>query len=88
MLNAYAIYDKKTAKYMSPFFCPNVTTALRGVQTALGEKSNLTLYPGDFALYDLGQFEDSMGVFIPNPNLIPQFVEEIVTLIPKGNSNV
>lgn len=84
MLHIYSVYDKKTCKFMTPFFVPNLTAALRGIQSALVDRSNLTLYPGDFSLYDVGQFDDDVGAFVPGS--IPQFVEEIQNLLPIKHS--
>lgn len=78
-MNCYSIYDKKTGEYMVPFFCPNVVTALRSLSNALREKSNLSDYPADFCLYEIGRFDKDGGLLISSPN--PVFVEEISNLI-------
>lgn len=81
-MNCFSIYDKKTAEYMTPFFVPNVVTALRSIQQALTkEASNLASYPHDFALYELGNFNKDEGLIVSNGN--PKFVEEIANLMPQ-----
>lgn len=80
-LLCFSIYDKKATVHMSPVFVPNTVTALRSVAATLTEKNNLSMYPGDFALYELGYFDQDSGLIISNGN--PVFVEELQNLMPK-----
>lgn len=81
-MNCYSIYDKKTGEYMPPFFVPNTVMALRAIQQALSkESSNLSAYPHDFALYDIGHFNKDEGLIVSNGQ--PKFIEEIANLMPQ-----
>lgn len=83
----FSIYDKKVGEYMTPFFAPNRISAIRSLQAALRDKSNLSMYPHDFTLFELGSYNKDEGLLVSNGQ--PKFCEEIANLLPKeGVSNV
>lgn len=62
----YAIRDAKVGAYMTPFFSHNNDTALRSFRHAgRSPESVMNSAPDDFALYCLGEFDDSSGKIIP-----------------------
>lgn len=65
---AFALYDTKAGMFHAPFFMPHMGQAIRAV-IDLGTDLNTTVgrHPSDFALYDLGTFDDSTGVMSPTP---------------------
>lgn len=75
----FSIMDKKVGQFMTPFFCPNVVTAMRSVQSALREKSNLSQYSHDFSLYEIGHFNADEGLLVSKG--VPVLVEEIANLM-------
>lgn len=57
-----SIFDVKAAVYGSPFFSLNEQTAVRSFGRLVNEKgSDANQFPGDFSLFDIGQFDDSTG---------------------------
>jgi hypothetical protein len=63
----YAIYDQASQSYAQPFFAQNDGVAVRIVQSAVNgpERNNITLYPEQFSLWRLGEYNDKTGKIIP-----------------------
>lgn len=61
-LGIYAIYDSGVQAFVSPFFARAKGEAVRNFMEIVKDgKSLIAQYPGDFALYDLGEFDDVTG---------------------------
>lgn len=87
MYQLYSIFDKKGAIFSNPFYCRNVSEALRTLSIGMSEgKAMFALFPGDFALYLLGTFDPLSGFIMPTVSGQPQFSEELANLVlpPKG----
>lgn len=85
-MEMYAIRDEKMGLYMTPFFSPNLITAMRNLTGALRQKdSMLAQFPGDFSLYKLADFDKETGLFQANE---PKFMATISSLaqqeVPSG----
>lgn len=52
----FSIFDKKIGTYGPPFLAQNVGTAVRQLTQMLQQKSNLTDFPEDFQLEQVGTF--------------------------------
>lgn len=65
MLKAFALLDMKTGAFATPFFMHHVGLAVRAV-TDLAQDLNTTVgrHPGDFALVEIGSFDDNSGVLM------------------------
>lgn len=62
-MTIFAIYDKKAEYFLQPMFSRNVSQMIRDLdQVVSDEKSVLHRFPADFALYQLGDFDESSGV--------------------------
>lgn len=64
IMNVYAVYDAKSGFYMRPFFMQADGVAVRAFQDEVNrEAADNPLYnhSGDFSLYRVGQFDDSIG---------------------------
>lgn len=62
----YAVYDKKAEAFMQPFACRTDGEAMRTFMDAVqDEKSPFHKYPGDFDLYVVADWNDSIGSFVP-----------------------
>lgn len=87
MIEFYAIKDKKVGAFLRPTGVKSIVEVTRQLEQVVKQKdSSLALYPGDFALYLCGKFDDIEGAFITIPNA-PVFVAEIssfVNHIPEG----
>lgn len=63
----YAVYDSKVKYYHNPIFLRNRGEALRSWEKAANdEKLEIALHPNDFALFELGKFDDQTGTFTPH----------------------
>ena len=62
-----SVRDSKSG-YLDSRSCESVEVAVRDFKTlfAPGELSMLAMYPGDFSLVKLGEFDTSTGVIIPS----------------------
>lgn len=79
----FAVFDKKTAAYMQPIFQMSRGQALRSFMDTVEQKDSLFCkHPGDFALYELGTYDDESGKLASwDP---PVFVCEAADLLQKG----
>jgi len=84
MLYYYSIFDKKTSGFGTPMPFPHVQKCLRAVQNLLAgkEAGDYGVYPGDFALYHLGTFDQTTGQFMKTAEGGPSFVIELGQLMP------
>lgn len=61
-----SIFDRAAEVYGRPFFAQSVGVAVRSFQdevTRTERGNTLAEHPSDFALWQLGEFEDSTGEF-------------------------
>lgn len=62
-----SIYDNGVNSFSQPFFVNHVQHALRYFETlAKDPTSDVSRYPSNFHLFELGEFDDSNGVFMPH----------------------
>lgn len=58
----FAVYDSKAETYNTPFFMGTVNEALRAwADLANDGESQISRYPGDFTLFQLGSVDLSCG---------------------------
>lgn len=63
-LVAVAVRDSAVDAFMRPFFCPSTAFAVRSFSDAVKEAdSPMAKSPGDYALFELGSFEEETGRF-------------------------
>ena len=64
LLRVFSIYDYKVGAYAQPFYSRTTAEAIRSVTEALNDpQSTISKYPQDFALFDLGTYDDQTGRF-------------------------
>jgi len=74
MYQIYSVLDTKAAAFAPPFFLHRDEVAIRAFRDAvLDPKHPMSAHPGDYHLYNIGQFDDVDGRVSPNP-VGPQFV--------------
>lgn len=74
----YAIKDSKAGTFSNPFYSINRGTAERSFfQAGKDPQTTISQYPEDFALYELGTFDDQSGEF--NTYVTPEFVSNAVS---------
>lgn len=62
-LKMYTVFDVKSEAYLQPFFMQTKGQALRAWITSVNDpNTNFCKYPGDFTLFEIGEFDDSNGV--------------------------
>lgn len=63
-LNIYAIYDDAASAYMSPFFMHNHGLATRAFTDQVNAETpnQISEHPEQFALFQLGEYDDSTGL--------------------------
>lgn len=100
----YSLYDSIAKVYLNPITFMNHGEAVRWLTTVVNPKnqdhSNVSLYPEQFILYQIADFNDELGVYenhqeqvVKASNLknhsVEYTVEEIVSLVQnhlqKGN---
>lgn len=66
VLKAFSIRDQKVGVYNMPWFKTSHGEAERDFRTICNdEKSKINMYPEDFDLYHIGEYDDNTGVFKP-----------------------
>lgn len=61
-----AAYDKKARAYLHPFYAVHVDVGTRNFASAVNDAKSdhpITKNPEDFALYQLGSWDDASGLF-------------------------
>lgn len=68
----FSLYDVKSGIFSHPFHAVNDQVAIRSVVDLCREKNQISNNPSDFALHQVGEFDDNLGLFIARPttNLI------------------
>lgn len=62
ILKAYSIRDGKAEAFNPPFFMASKGLAMRGFMDLVNDpNTTIAKYPGDFSLYEIGEFDDSNG---------------------------
>lgn len=62
----FSVFDKKVGAYKRPFISDNEVEATRGLQTAMRDPEiQISLFPEDFDLYEMGIFNDNSGLIEP-----------------------
>lgn len=78
ILKMFSIYDAKAEAFSQPFFVPTKGLAIRSFTDAANDpKTNIHLYPEDYTLFELGEFDDAKALFVPlsTPNPIGLAIE-------------
>lgn len=70
-LFCYAIYDSAARAYGRPWFQPNDGLAIRAFQALVNakEETDVSLYPDQFTLFQIGEYDDTEGVIVPREPL-------------------
>lgn len=63
-LKAFAVFDKKAAAYLQPFFMLTRGQAVRSFGDAINDgEHQMAKHAADYVLYDVGCFDQENGVF-------------------------
>lgn len=79
MLYAFSIKDLKAKTFSPPFYKTSAIGAIRDVIRASEDKeSNLYKFPDDFALYQLGAFDEDEGIHLESEPVKLSNISEII----------
>lgn len=78
----YSVYDRKANSYGPVFAAPNHEVAQRLVIASLKEDSQLVLFPQDYVLVHLCDFDQETGKILENEGSFARQAAEIVDMIP------
>lgn len=86
MLKVFSLLDLKTGHFNVPFFFPHTALAIRACQD-LARDPNTTVarHPADFALCDVGTFDDQAGIFTGSQ---PLQLGTVLSLLPVQGQEV
>lgn len=70
-MKLYSVFDKKSGLYSIPFGAENDIIARRAFYRSATSSSDLSVFPEDFDLYCLGEFNTQSGALSPD---FPVFV--------------
>lgn len=63
---AFSIRDSKTGVFNPPFWTPHTGQAMRTLQELANDsKTQIGKYPEDFQLYEIGEYDDELGLMYP-----------------------
>lgn len=77
----FAIYDSKAEAYNTPFFFSTIGQATRAFTDEISNsRSQLHAHPEDYALFELGSYDDSSATFdlLPAPKSLGLASEFVV----------
>lgn len=67
-MKCFSAHDKKIGIFYAPFFCAHTGQALRNWDDLCNNPDTVMgKHPGDFNLYQVGEFDEDTGVFDPFP---------------------
>lgn len=80
-MKMYAIYDQKAESYNMPFAISTDGLARRAFEDACKDpRTDLSRYPGDFSLYNIGLWSETTGEF---ENVVPpKFIARNNEVVP------
>lgn len=65
----YSVFDIKAGTYSAPHPCVSRGVAMRSFETEVNNPASmLNKYPKDFVLYEIAEFDDCTGAYIPLPD--------------------
>lgn len=77
----FSVYDSKIGSYLSPFVVRSKGEAIRAITNELeNSNSNLSKHPGDFTLFEIGDYDDEHGTLVPiapaSVGVLVEFVQD------------
>jgi hypothetical protein len=87
MKKIYSVRDNKVDAYGVPFFVDSDVQALRELHVAVNDnRIQLSIFPEDFDLYELGSFNEQTGKI--DTLVVPKFITGAVSLKKQINMEV
>lgn len=80
ILKMYSVRDIKAALYGQPFALANRNVAIRTFTSWCADPSSFfSKYPGDFQLFEVGEFDQNTGIFTPAQ---PDYLVSATDVVP------
>lgn len=71
ILKAYSLFDNKALQYHPPFYASTDAAAIRAVRDLVDDpNTSVGRHPKDYTLYNVGQYDDSNGLFMAQQPLM------------------
>lgn len=71
-LKVFSVRDAKAEAFLQPYFCPTKGQAIRGFTDAVNDSQHpMNKHPEDYALFEIGEFDDSNGSLTMHQQPIP-----------------
>lgn len=84
-LKIYSIRDNRTEAFLRPFFLQNDSVLDRAMIDAVNDpQSQLHQHPQDFAVYDLGEFDEQTGQITQCPPTHKYNLVQINAQVPEA----
>lgn len=72
----FTVYDEKSQAYLQPFFLDTVGQATRAMTDCCNDPNHaFCRHTADYTLFQLGEYDDSKGVFSGKKKLIGSLLE-------------
>ena len=90
---AFSVFDKKAVSFNTPFFVQTKGVAMRSFADLVADKrTTVAQHPEDFALYEVGNFDETGGVLLHRVNdvgdaLPPLFICEALDFVEAAESS-
>lgn len=87
-MKVYAIRDSKAECFHTPFYCRTRGMAFRAVLSAANGETELSRFPDDFMLFELGEFDEFNGLFKLHMSPEPLgLVSDLLGREPRGSED-
>lgn len=61
-MKVLTVYDSKAEAYLPPFYMRTTAEAIRAYEATCNDpESNMSRYPGDYTLFEIGEWDDEKG---------------------------
>lgn len=81
ILKVFTVYDSATLAFLPPFFCRSKGEAIRSfTQAVMDEGHQFAKHKSDYALFELGEFDDSSAAIA-----VSQVPVRVITALEVGN---
>lgn len=72
IMKMFTVYDSKAEAHLPPFYCTAVGVAIRNFQVAAEDEAHaFCKHAADYTLFQIGEFDDSIGQCRMLPAKIP-----------------
>lgn len=86
-IKVFSVFDSKAEGFIQPFYSQTTGTARRSFEQAVNSSEHeFHKYAGDYTLFELGEFDQSNGVFTACESHINLGVALTYIKEPNGNS--